>query len=151
MKKISLLVFALFLIASAGDWGYENVEGASGTLFSFDTIEAFYSTTMEVSNGKKIPTSFFITHWLTPDTSTASTGDSVDFHISLDYSNDRTNWYSFGDIDTVDLDNTAVSTEAQVNGSVGVTPYDFRYMRLQLQSNTVDTFSVFLQKSYETE
>ena len=149
MKRITMLLI-IPLLMFAGDWGFENVTNATGTLFSFDTIEAFYSNTMDVANGKKIPAYLQITSFVTPDTTTkAETGDTVNFRIAIDYSNDRSNWWSYGNIDTVALDSTQVSDGDLNVNSLQFKPQAFRYFRLSLQSMTADTFTVYLQKSYE--
>jgi hypothetical protein len=150
--KMKRIIFTLLLplLLMGGDWGFENVTSATGTLFSFDTIEAFYSTTMDVANGKVIPAYLQITSFLTPDTATkAEAGDTVNFRIAIDYSNDRSNWWSYGNIDTVALDSATVSACGLNDNSVQIEPQAFRYFRLYLQSMTVDTFEVYLQKSYE--
>ena len=140
MKKL-ILILIVPLLMFAGDWGFENVTNATGTLFSFDTIEAFYSNTMDVANGKLIPAYLQITNFITP-----TSVDTVNFRIRIDYSNDKSNWWSYGDIDTV-----AIGASAGVENvnSVQIEPQAFRYIRLYLQSITADTFTVYLQKSYE--
>ncbi|MEA1981653.1 MAG: hypothetical protein U9N54_11880 [candidate division Zixibacteria bacterium] len=149
MKKLILvLLFITFLFA--GDWNYQNMKFSGGYTASIDTIENFYSYTYEVGNGKLLPTSFTITHILQPDTSTINYGDSVDCVISLDFTNDGTYWYSYGNIDTIDLDSATVAGMSQVIGKATITTIpDYRYFRAKITSNTVDTFSVKLQKSVE--
>jgi len=138
MKRIIILLL-LAIALFGGDWKFENITGSAGETFSFDTIEVFLTNTFEVGNNKALPSVFTITHFLTP------TSDSVDFHIRLDYTNDKTNWYTYTDIDTVDASSPASGTV--IDGHANATILPFRYFRLQLQSNTVDTFSVKLQKS----
>jgi len=149
MKK--LILFVLIIGAAfAGDWLYEDVKFASGDYQSFDTIESFYSLTYEVGRGKKLPQTLTITHKVVPDTSTENLGDSVDCVISLDYSNDKSIWYTYGAIDTIDLDSATVAAETVTIGTKSNYPIlDYRYFRLKVTSNTVDTFTVQLQKSVE--
>jgi hypothetical protein len=150
MTGLLILLFSAF--AFGGGWGYEDIEGSSGTLFSFDTIEAFYTNTYDIANGKVIPAYLQLTSFLTPDSSAkAEAGDTVNFRIAIDYSNDRSNWWSYGNVDTVALDSTQCSDMDLNDNSVQFKPQAFRYFRLSLQSMTVDTFEVYLQKSYETE
>lgn len=146
MKKIIIALFVFAFFAIAGDWGYTDIEGASGGLFSFDTIEAVYTNTYEIGNGKKVPTYVYFSYWLTP-----TSVDTVNFSIRLDYSNDQSKWYNYGDLDTVSIDSSTTTMSDETNGTIQVSPYSFRYFRLYLQSNTADTFGVYLQKSHLTE
>jgi hypothetical protein len=128
--------------AFAGDFYFENLEFDDEVTCSIDTIEDFTSDLMDVGNITKVPTSFTITHILVP------ASDSVDCNISLSFSNDKSNWYSYGDIDTVDLGSVAASSGATVIGKLTLTTVpDYKFFKVNVASNTVDTFSVKLQKS----
>jgi len=149
MKKLFLFL-SIVGVVFAGDWLYEDMKFSSGQIQSFDTIESFYTMSYDVGRGKKLPSSLTITNIVVPDTSTEATGDSVNCVISLDYSNDKSIWYESGAIDTILLTNTQVQTEGTfIDTKINYPILDYRYFRLKVQSMTVDTFTIQLQKSAE--
>jgi hypothetical protein len=132
----------VFAFAFAGDFYFKNLEFTAGTICEIDTIETFDSDAERVGIKNQMPTSLTITHILVP------ASDSVDCNISLSFSNDQTNWYSYGDIDTVDLGSVAASSGATVIGKFTITTIpDYEWFKVNIASNTVDTFSEQLQKS----
>jgi hypothetical protein len=140
-RVITVVLFAAFLFAS--DWLYEDLKFSGGDIQSLDTIESFYTLTSDVGRGNKLPETMTILHKIVP-----TSGDSVNCTISIDYSNDKSIWYAAGNIDTVLVDSTGVAAGTTTIGLVTIYPVlDFRYFRLKAQSNTVDTFSIQLQKS----
>jgi len=154
MKKLFIFLLIISFVF-AGDWRYEDMKFSSGLSQVFDTIESFYTLTYEVGRGKELPSTLTITNIVVPDTSTKSTGDSVRCIIFLDLTNGKnsvgaTYWYEYGAIDTITLTNTQVQTEGTfVDTKINYPILDYRYFRLKIQSMTVDTFTVQLQKSME--
>lgn len=161
MKKfiIPLIVFAVFVFA--GDWLYEDIEHATGTVFSFDKDSADYvgkySNTYEVGNGKKLPEYLFITSFMTPDTGAGSAAeDTIRLYIRLDYSNDLENWIADPTLDTIALDSTQVSDGAEVQNYNRWEPLAYRYFRLYVSTymdtaNSTAEFEVEFQKSIESD
>jgi len=125
MKKL-LLILMVITFAFAGDFYFKNLEVDDEVTCNIDTIENFTTDIASVGNKNQAPTSFTITHIVAP------TSDSVRCHFALWLSNDKSNWYSYGNIDTVEVANSADATI--IGNSTITTIPDYKFLKLTIQS-----------------
>jgi len=144
MKKL-LLILMVITFAFAGDFYFKNLEVDDEVTCNIDTIENVTTDIASVGNKNQAPTSFTITHIVAP------TSDSVRCHFALWLSNDKSNWYSYGNIDSIEIANSADATI--IGNSTITTIPDYKFFKVTIQSfrpassTKLDTFSVKLQKS----
>ena len=145
---ITLIVIAVGLtcIVWAGSTEYRVVKYTGVSYAAFDTVEVDTSETYEIGDNNNNPVELRFFTRLVTSVSSVDTGYII---VNMDISADRSDWYDYCDVDTIEIDTTVALIDSTIL-SDAITIPPVRYYRLRTQ-NAVDcsTFVIYNTQLWE--